>query len=66
MGVQMQKIDVIMKPPEVAKYLRIPITTLYKLCHEGKIPAKKVGKHWRFRKDEIEKWLDENNITDSE
>lgn len=54
----MQKSDVIMKPPEVAEYLRIPITSLYKLCNEGKIPARKVGKHWRFRKDEIEKWFD--------
>lgn len=62
----MKKGDVIMKPPEIAKYLRIPITTLYKLCHEGKIPAKKVGKHWRFRKDEIDEWFDKKNAVGSE
>lgn len=50
--------DIIMKGKEVAEYLRIPIRTLYKLCQEGKIPAKKVGRHWRFRKSEIDKWFD--------
>ena len=58
----MKKSDAIMKPQEVAEYLRIPIRTLYKLCNEGKVPATRVGKHWRFRKEEIDKWFDENNV----
>jgi excisionase family DNA binding protein len=47
-----------MTSQEVAKYLRIPIRTLYKLCQEGKIPATKVGRHWRFRKDMLDRWFD--------
>ncbi|MEX0774198.1 MAG: helix-turn-helix domain-containing protein [Phycisphaeraceae bacterium] len=33
--------------------------TLYKLCAEGKVPGIKVGRHWRFRKDNIDNWLGE-------
>ena len=43
---------------EVAEYLRIPRSTAYKLAQEGKIPGQKVGRHWRFRRDTINKWLE--------
>ena len=49
----MTQADVIMTSTEVAKYLRLPIRTVYKLCQEGKLPAAKIGKHWRFRKDRV-------------
>lgn len=42
---------------EVAEYLRIPRSTAYKLAQEGKIPGQKVGRHWRFRRTVVEKWL---------
>ena len=58
----MENNDVILKPQEAADYLRISIRTLQKLCNEGKVPATRVGKHWRFRKEEIDKWFDENNV----
>ena len=51
------------KPPavltlnEVAEYLRIPRSTAYKLAQEGKIPGQKVGRHWRFRRVVVERWL---------
>ncbi len=38
---------------EVSQYLRIPVSTLYKLTEEGKIPAIKIGKHWRYMKKDI-------------
>ena len=44
---------------ELADYLRIPKSTLYKLVREGKIPSQKIGRHWRFRKGAIDSWLDE-------
>lgn len=44
---------------EASKYLRIPLSTLYKLAQDGKIPCQKVGRHWRFRKERIDNWLDE-------
>jgi len=44
---------------EASNYLRIPLSSLYKLAQEGKIPCQKVGRHWRFRKETIDHWLDD-------
>ena len=49
---------------ELAAYLKIPKSTLYKLVREGKIPSQKIGRHWRFRKAAIDHWLDEIRATD--
>ena len=49
----------VMTIEETSKYLRIPISSLYKLAQEGRIPCQKVGRHWRFRREAIERWLDE-------
>ena len=43
---------------DLAEYLKIPKSTLYKLAQEGKIPGQKVGRHWRFRKEAIDRWLE--------
>ncbi len=48
----------VMNVEEVCQYLRIPRSSLYKLAQEGKIPCQKVGRHWRFRKETIDRWLD--------
>ncbi len=46
---------------EVADYLGIPKNTLYKWRVDGKGPrAIKVGKHLRFRRSDVETWLDQN------
>ena len=42
---------------ELAAYLKIPKSTLYKLVREGKIPSQKVGRHLRFLKGAIDEWL---------
>jgi excisionase family DNA binding protein len=36
---------------EVAEYLRLPLSTVYKLVQDKRLPGFKVGKHWRFRKE---------------
>ncbi len=43
---------------ELAKYLKISKPTLYKMVEKGKIPALKVANQWRFKKDDINKWLE--------
>jgi excisionase family DNA binding protein len=48
---------------ELAKYLKVGKTTLYRLAQEGKIPGQKVGKHWRFNRESIDRWLEENKRT---
>lgn len=42
---------------EVAEYLRLPLSTVYKLVQDKKLPGFKVGKHWRFRNETIQKWV---------
>ncbi len=42
---------------ELAEYLKISKSTLYKLAQQGGIPSQKVGKHWRFHKDAVDQWL---------
>lgn len=49
----------VMTIDELAEYLQIAKSTLYKLAQEGKVPGQKVGKHWRFRKEAIDRWLDD-------
>jgi len=46
---------------ELSAYLKISKSTLYKLVRERKIPAQKVGRHWRFHKEAIDKWLKVDN-----
>jgi excisionase family DNA binding protein len=49
----------------LARYLRIPKSTLYQLVRAGRIPCHKVGRQWRFRKDAIDEWLDRPEALDS-
>ncbi|MDD4986427.1 MAG: helix-turn-helix domain-containing protein [Dehalococcoidales bacterium] len=49
---------VILTVDEISDYLKIPRSTIYKLVREGKIPAQKIGRHWRFRKEAIDHWLE--------
>ena len=46
--------DDILNIKEVSDYLKIPVSTVYKLAQDGKVPAVKVGKHWRFLKRDLE------------
>jgi excisionase family DNA binding protein len=42
---------------EVATYLRLPQSTVYKLAQDKVLPGFKVGKHWRFRREAILEWI---------
>lgn len=54
-----EKISDVLTIEELAVYLKIPKSTLYKLVREGRIPSQKIGRHWRFRKAAIDHWLEE-------
>ena len=43
---------------EVLKYLQVNLRTVYRLIKAGKIPAVRVGRQWRFRKADIDAWLE--------
>jgi len=42
---------------EVARFLRVPKSTVYKLARVGELPASKIGKHWRFLRRDIHEWM---------
>ena len=51
--------DDILTIEEVAKYLRVSERTVYDWAQKGEIPSGKIGTVWRFKKSEIENWVNE-------
>jgi excisionase family DNA binding protein len=43
---------------EALDYLQVNLRTVYRLIKAGKIPAVRVGRQWRFRKRDIDAWLE--------
>lgn len=51
--------DSVLTIDELAVYLKISKSTFYKPAQGGKVPGQKVGRHWRFRKEAIDRWLEQ-------
>lgn len=51
--------DEILTLKEVAEYLKLAEKTAYRLALEGKLPGFKVGGSWRFKREDILKWIEE-------
>jgi excisionase family DNA binding protein len=49
---------------EVLEYLNVNLRTVYRLIKAGSIPAVRVGRQWRFRKRDIDKWLEGQRHSD--
>ena len=49
--------DEILTLKNVAEYLKLAEKTAYRLAAEGKLPGFKVGGSWRFKKVDIESWI---------
>jgi excisionase family DNA binding protein len=47
--------------PEACEFLGVHRNTLYKLIQAGEVPAFRMitGGRWRFRKSELERWLED-------
>ncbi len=58
--------SVIITVQEVADLLRIPLSSVYRLAQDGRIPAQKVGKHWRFHKQTILNWVASGQVSASD
>lgn len=50
--------EVFLTTEEVLEYLQVNLRTVYRLIKANKIPAVRVGRQWRFRKRDIDAWLD--------
>ena len=49
----------IMTTKELAEYLKLHGITICKYAADGRIPAIRIGRVWRFDKDAIDKWIGE-------
>lgn len=49
----------ILTAQDLARYLRLAEATIYKLAQAGEIPAVKIGRAWRFKKQLIDEWFRE-------
>ena len=52
----------IMTVKQVAEYLQMDEHTIYKLARSGQIPSIKIAGQWRFKKDVIDKWIENESI----
>jgi excisionase family DNA binding protein len=50
--------DTFLTTEEVIDYLQVNLRTVYRLIKAGKIPAVRVGRQWRFRKGDLDAWLE--------
>jgi len=50
---------------DVAEYLKVTERTIYRLAAAKKIPAFKVGGSWRFSRTDIERWIQQQSLTES-
>lgn len=51
--------DEILTLREVASFLKVSVKTAYRLAQSGRLPGFKAGGSWRFRRRDIEAWVDE-------
>ena len=58
MGINFPNDEIFLTTEEVLEYIQVNLRTVYRLIKAGKIPAVRVGRQWRFRKRDIDAWLD--------
>ncbi|MEY9880852.1 helix-turn-helix domain-containing protein [Bradyrhizobium sp. USDA 329] len=56
----------IMTIRELAEYLKLTEKTAYRLAADRKIPGFKVGGAWRFRRGEIDRWIERRSAAANE
>lgn len=58
--------DTIMKVSQVAEYLNMAPSTVYRLARQGKLPGRKIGGAWRFSRQGIDAWINAQQTAFSE
>ena len=53
--------DRVMTVKQIARYLQMDEHTIYRLARKGIIPGFKLAGQWRFKRDLVEKWIDEKS-----
>jgi len=53
--------DEMLTPNEVAEFLKVPVTAIWRWCREGTLPAVKIGKYWRISQNNLNEFLKANS-----
>lgn len=53
--------DAVMTLEDAADFLKVSSTTVYQLTRSGELPARKVGREWRFLKSQLVGYLKQGN-----
>ncbi|HAT5923237.1 TPA: helix-turn-helix domain-containing protein [Legionella pneumophila] len=51
---------------EIAEYLGVKRDTVYKWINEKRMPAHKIGRLWKFKKDDVDYWVKNNGAAETE
>lgn len=54
-----QQEDPVLTIKDVAKYLSVHTSTVYRYAQQGVIPAFKIGSDWRFSRKHIDQWIEQ-------
>lgn len=57
MNIEQGDVATVMTVAEVAAFLRLAESTVYKLAQDGELPGRKIGGTWRFSRKGLEDWL---------
>lgn len=57
--------EALLNVKEVADFLRVNTNTVYVWARQGRLPAIKIGRSWRFRRSDLEAWLEKHRQSGS-
>jgi excisionase family DNA binding protein len=49
----------LLRPQEAAELLSVKVSWIYEACRTGRLPFLRVGKHLRFTRSDLERWVAE-------
>jgi excisionase family DNA binding protein len=53
-----REMEAFLTTEEVLSYLKITPRTIYRLIRSGELPAVRIGRQWRFRRGDLDRWLE--------
>ena len=53
-----RELEAFLTTEEVLSYLKITPRTIYRLIRSGELPAVRIGRQWRFRRADLDQWLE--------
>jgi excisionase family DNA binding protein len=53
-----REMEAFLTTEEVLGYLKITPRTIYRLIRSGELPAVRIGRQWRFRRGDLDRWLE--------